>query len=114
MDQNTIILICSIVGGALLVFGFTFFYIRRHKKDEEPFELEVSDDRNAWKEALGGYDNILEVELKGSRLTVKLKDNSLLSKEKLHELGTLGVIESEDKVTIVIRSDAEKVFMLLK
>ncbi len=60
--------------------------------------------------ALGGEDNILEKELKGSRIVVKLQDYSKVDQNKLKEAGVTGFIEMSDKLTLVIKDNAGKAF----
>ena len=63
--------------------------------------------------ALGGEDNILEKELKGSRIIVKLQDYSKVDQDKLKEAGVTGFIEMSDKLTLVIKDNADKAFEVI-
>lgn len=63
--------------------------------------------------ALGGMDNVLSHELKGSRIIVALKDYSLIQKEKLKEIGVAGFIQKSDSLTLVIKDDAKEAYSSL-
>lgn len=60
--------------------------------------------------ALGGEENVLSKELKGSRIVLWLADYSKVDKQKLLEVGVDGFIEMEDKLTLVLKGDSEKVY----
>lgn len=60
--------------------------------------------------ALGGEENVLSKELKGSRIVLRLADYSKVDKQKLLEAGVDGFIEMEDKLTLVLKGDSEKVY----
>lgn len=57
---------------------------------------------------LGGKENIVEMTARGSRLSIVLKDNSLLNIDALKNIGVEGVIVMTSKVTLVIGKDALK------
>ena len=57
---------------------------------------------------LGGKENIVEMTARGSRLSIVLKDNSLLNIDALKNIGVEGVIVMTSKVTLVIGEDALK------
>ena len=60
--------------------------------------------------ALGGEENVLSRELKGSRIVLRLADYSKVDRQKLLEVGVDGFIEMEDKLTLVLKGDSEKVY----
>lgn len=60
--------------------------------------------------ALGGEENVLNKELKGSRIVLHLADYSKVDRQKLLEAGVDGFIEMEDKLTLVLKGDSEKVY----
>ncbi|MEA5061250.1 MAG: hypothetical protein VB015_02400 [Erysipelotrichaceae bacterium] len=55
-------------------------------------------------ELIGGKDNIIEFSLKGSRLTVKVKDRGLIKNNELHNAGVVSVIETGEKIVLVLNS----------
>lgn len=60
--------------------------------------------------ALGGEENVLSKELRGSRIVLRLADYSKIDRQKLLEAGVDGFIEMEDKLTLVLKGDSEKVY----
>lgn len=56
--------------------------------------------------ALGGKDNISYYTIKGSRLTICLKDNSLFKKEKISNIGIENTIIMSNKITFVLSKDS--------
>ena len=79
---------------------------RRKKTDAAPKRVIVA---SAYIEALGGADNIVSHSLVRSRIVLTLKDYDIVDKEKLKEAGVDGFIMMSDKLTLVIKGDAEKV-----
>lgn len=117
LDQVTIILLCAIGGTILVSFLIMLLVVLHHHRQAQKNIIDqpvIVKDDSSWHKALGGKDNIAQIEFKGSRLVVKLNDNSLLDKEALHELGASSVITSEEKVTIVLKNSAEEVAKLLQ
>ena len=63
--------------------------------------------------ALGGEENLIEKSIEGSRIKLRLQDYSLLDEEKLKEAGVDGFIQMSDKLYLVVRNDAAKVYSIL-
>ena len=57
---------------------------------------------------LGGRDNIKEYAYNKSRLTVRLKDISLVNKESIQKLGAQGIVEVDDQLKIILGDDARQ------
>ena len=53
--------------------------------------------------SLGGPENVIEHNLTGSRIVLRLKDYKVVDKESLLRLGVDGFIEKSDKLTLVIK-----------
>lgn len=109
-------LACIILIALLLTFLLPSFLARRRKKKTKAASNIALDDEKKslrWVNALGGKDNIIERELKGSRIVLTLKDPGLIRKEELSELGVRSIMEEKKKTTLVIENDAETVFRLL-
>ena len=64
---------------------------------------------NEWQEALGGIDNILDIQATGSRLVAKLKNKELVNRDKLTELGVSSIVLMSDKITLVTNLDNQKI-----
>ena len=69
--------------------------------------------KSSYFEALGGEDNILEKGIVGSRIKLRLKDYSLLDKKKIEEAGVDAFIQMSDKLYLVVKEDAAKVYSIL-
>ncbi len=82
------------------------YYLKRKKGKPAPRLI----DKTAYVTALGGAENILSKELKGSRIVLYLADNSKVDKEKLKEAGVDGFILMSDKLTLVLKGDAEAAY----
>lgn len=59
--------------------------------------------------ALGGRDNIVSFSSAGSRLSLVLKDYSLMEDDALKALGVSSIIKMSSKVTLVIGKDVEEI-----
>lgn len=59
---------------------------------------------------LGGKDNIIEENVKGSRLTLKLENKTLIDKEGLRKLGVMNIVEMNEKITLVLGPKLKKNF----
>ena len=82
------------------------YYLKRKKEKPAPRLI----NKTAYVTALGGAENILSKELKGSRIVLHLADNSKVDKEKLKEAGVDGFILMSDKLTLVLKGDAEAAY----
>lgn len=114
-DINWTLVLVVIVAAIFVTFIvlLTIQLIKKHKNkkvedNKEPF------DNNKWVNALGGKENIKNLEAKGSRLVVYLYNNELVNKEELHNLGVTSVISSQDKITLVLKEKAENISNLLQ
>ena len=81
--------------------------VRRSKARKRGFVRHIVP--SEYYEALGGVDNILKHSRTGSRISLYLKDDSLLDKEKLKEAGVDGFIKMSDHLVLVIKGDAAAV-----
>ena len=60
-------------------------------------------------EGFGGLDNIIEVSAKASRLSLTLKDYSLVNVQLLKEKGVTSSIKMSNKITFVIGEQAKDI-----
>lgn len=84
----------------VLVLAIIVILLINRKKKEPKNDSLIS--------SLGGEENIDDLELKGSRLTVKLKNKDLLKKDDLHLLGVKSIIEMNDKIILVVEARTKK------
>ena len=57
---------------------------------------------------LGGRENIIEYSYNKSRLTVRLKNISLVNKDSIQKLGASGIVEVDDQLKIILGDDARQ------
>ena len=88
--------------------------LSRRKKQPKINKQDVVIDTNEWLIALGGKENILEKEAKGSRLVLKLNDPEKINEEKLKELGVSNIMKMSNKITLVFEDQAEAILSQLE
>lgn len=100
-----------IVALGLVIILFTFFLIEHRSKWLKGKKKEVSKEKaSLYLEALGGESNVLEKKLEGSRIVVRLKDYNAVNRDKLREAGVSGFIQMSDRLTLVIKENAQEVY----
>ena len=109
-EVNTNLVIWLAVLDAVMV-AFVLFMIIRHLTKKSP-KVKVNNDD--WFVALGGKENVKEVNAVGSRLSLNLLDKEAIDREKLKTLGVSSVVSMSNKVTLVIEGQAEKIAETLK
>lgn len=109
-DVNANIIIWVAVVDAVLLL-FVLFMIIRHFVMKSP-KVKVNNDE--WFIALGGKENVKEINATGSRLSLNLLDKEVIDREKLKTLGVTSVVSMSNKVTLVIEGKAEQIAETLK
>ncbi len=90
----------------LIVLGTIVFLVLSRRKTSSKPEVNA----NGCALALGGKDNVVSKELRGSRIIVSLKDFSLVDHEALKKAGVTGFIQASDKLTLVIKDGAKELY----
>ena len=110
LKDNALWLCLGIVGIIILVLAITVIIalVRRKKKLKDGPKKRIIN-ASAYISALGGADNIVSHELMRSRIVLVLKNYDIVDKEKLKEAGVDGFIMMSEKLTLVIKGDAEAV-----
>ena len=108
--NNTTLIIWLAVVDALLLLVVAAMFIR-YKVKNSP-KAKVNNDE--WLNALGGKENIKEINAVGSRLSLNLENKEAIDREKLKTLGVSSVVAMSNKVTLVIEGKAEKIAETLK
>lgn len=75
---------------------------REDESDEVSYDEEVTELGKAIMEALGGKENIAEIDNCISRLRLVLKDTSVIREDALKKTGSLGIIKISDTVLQVV------------
>ena len=120
-NLETLYLTFGVSLGAILILLAIFFTLRYFKKKKETkINVEekrkkdiVFQDENELFDLFGGRDNIVNVELKGSRLNIELKDTSLFKKEDIKNYFIENILIMSNKV-VLIGSGVESLFNQLK
>ena len=90
-----------------IVATIVVVYLIKNRKKAEPVK-NYNEDVNLWVDSLGGKDNIISLSSNGSRLSVSLKDYSLL-KEDIKALGVSSIIKMSDRVILVVENSAAEI-----
>ena len=98
-----------ILAGCLLIAALAIVLAGIKKK--APKKLIAS--KETYFEAFGGEENILDKELRGSRIVLKLKDASKVDQASVKKAGVDGFILMSNQLTLVIKGDAEEVYFAL-
>ena len=109
MDWYWIVLIA--VGGIILLAALLFvIYYLSSLKNKKKQDNRIKDFHNKIIEAMGGINNINDVNVMSSRLVLYLEDNGFINPEVLQELidNGIGVVKTSKKVTLVIGDLSEK------
>ena len=93
----------------LLVLVLTIVLIVSLLKKKKVKAPKRTIDASIYLAALGGAENVVSHELVRSRIVLVLNDYSIVDKEKLKEAGVDGFIMMSNKLTLVIKGDAEAV-----
>ena len=109
-DVNPNIVIWVSVIDAILLLLVIIMVIRFHVTKSPKVKV----DNNEWFVALGGKENVKEINAVGSRLSLNLVDKEIIDREKLKTLGVSSVVTMSNKVTLVIEGKAEKIAETLK
>ena len=110
VDINPNLIIGLIVINSLMLLLVIIMVIRFHIQKSPKVKV----DNNEWFMALGGIENIKEINAVGSRLSLNLNDKEAIDREKLKTLGVSSVVSMSNKVTLVIEGKAEKIAETLK
>lgn len=94
--------------GVILIGGLLILLMRIRYKSEGKSTPKVSIEDNL--EAIGGKDNVIAHSLNGSRIVLVLRDYEAIDREKLKNAGAVGFVLKSDKITIVFKNDAKKVY----
>ena len=109
-EINNTLVICLIALDAVLLFLVVIMVILHFVKKSPKQKV----NNNEWFVALGGKENIKEINATGSRLSLVLNDKESIDREKLKQLGVSSVVTMSNKVTLVIESKAEMIAEKLK
>ena len=104
--KNNALWICIVLVAIIIATIVIIFVIKNRNKNSGG---KFSSNGNEWIEALGGKENVTDVSAMGSRLSITLKDNNLIKREDLTNLGVSNIMMMSNKVTLIIEDKAEKI-----
>lgn len=107
LKQNALYLALGVVGLIIVVLLLCFFLSKKKGKKESS---KIRGNKSEYIDSFGGNDNLVDYKLIGSRIEVHLKDYSKLDKEKLKSAGVDGFILMSNKLTLVLKGDANEVY----
>lgn len=86
----------------LILVWVLFSKVLKNKKIEETNVEELSIDVEVLLHALGGQENVESSEATNSKVSISLKDDTLVDVQALKDLGASGIVQSEHKVTVIL------------
>ncbi|MBQ7244194.1 MAG: hypothetical protein IJS52_08355 [Bacilli bacterium] len=108
LKDNALYLALGVAGLILIILLIVILRSAKNRKDGDKGGKKKTNG-SAYIEALGGSENIVSHSLMRSRIVLTLKNYDIVDKEKLKEAGVDSFIMMSDKLTLVIKGDAEKV-----
>lgn len=94
----------------ILIILVTLFFLLVLPRIKQNSKKTISITEGAdWVNSLGGKSNIISVSASRSRLTLEVKDTSLINQNKLKTLGVSSVIIMSQKVILVIDNGADEI-----
>lgn len=114
-------MIAFIAAGIVFLVVVVFFIIAviKRKKNlvgpprEQKESTKLPFNKEVLLEAIGGLDNMVHKQLSGSRISLDLKDVSLVDEEKLNSIGVDRVIKMSNKITLVVKGDISSYYRAL-
>lgn len=106
LKDNALWICLVLIGVIVIIVGVLLFAYYRSKKQSKNKQFEP----NEYFDAVGGKENIKNISIKGSRITLELNDNSKINKEKLRTMGVNNILTMSDKFILVVKIDAEKFY----
>lgn len=101
------------IGAAVLVAIIVIIILLLQKNSKrELVKPEIQYSQSDVYEALGGKENVVNHYKNGSRISVELKDYSLIDEAKLNNCGVDSVIKMSNKITLVVKSDSDSFYKL--
>ena len=97
-SEYIVIAVVMIVAACLLYFGYNAFF-RKKSSNNQAFKSDI--DVKTLLEALGGKDNISEVTSSPSKVTVTLKDHSLVQIDIIKSLGSSGIVQGKENLSMI-------------
>lgn len=101
---------CLIIVSIILLLCITILVIVIKRKNKIKESLEFPE----LLEALGGVENISNVSLNGSRISMNFDSKKIVNKEQIKENGVETIVLSNKKITLVIGKKAPVIYKYLQ
>ncbi len=98
LEQYAVIISLVVAGIVLVVFLLLVLFTK------QPKTKEASHNENELITALGGKENINEITMRGSRVSVVLADQTKVNNEQLKKHGVSRVIVMQDKLVLLVET----------
>lgn len=103
------------VAGVVFLTVLVLFIISLIKRKKDPTsvlpkEIKLSANTSKILEGLGGRENIVAHSLNGSRIVLMLNNYNIVDEKMLNENGVDSLIKMSNKITLVIKRDASKIY----
>lgn len=100
------------VGVAVIILVLVVIVLMLQKRGKKEPEVKKEYSSSEIYDALGGKENVLTHQKTGSRISLSLKDYSLINEEKLNSLGVDSIIKMSNKITLVVKDDSDSFYKL--
>lgn len=100
--------LCLIVGGVLIFIAFIIILVIKFRRHKEVAEFP------GLLEALGGFENISNISLNGSRISMNFENKTNINKDLIKENGVETIVISNKKITLVVGKEAPIVYNYLQ
>ena len=104
MKTEYIAIVFAVIAAIVLIyFGYNTFVKNKGSKNGS-FKSNI--DVNALLEAVGGKDNISNVTSSPSKVTVTLKDHSLIKVDIIKSLGASGIVQGKENLSMIFGKES--------
>ncbi|MGN1295731.1 MAG: hypothetical protein ACI4U5_04920 [Bacilli bacterium] len=110
ISENLFLFVAICVLFVVICIGLiVLILILKRKKKNKEIDKEISTTIIEIVNCMGGKQNIISAEAKGSRLNVVLSNHDLLKEDKIKELGVSSIIKMTTKTTLLVGSISEEI-----
>lgn len=96
-----------------VIIVFIIMFLLGNKKKKGKVAAKTFETNEVF-EALGGKENVLTHSKNGSRISLTLSDYDKVNEKMLNALGVDSIIKMSNKITLVIKDDADSFYKLFK
>lgn len=112
LDNGLAIVIVVLVAALVIGIGVRFYLKNKKPTNKVIKRSGVNTERLI--ESLGGKENIVLVDNSLSKVSVQLKDTKSIQIETIKQLGATGIVQNQDKVTMIFGKVSEAIAQEIK